>query len=90
MTKKPLCPPEHGLPAYPAGDEDASEPPEPVPYDVGLPERSPIRPSEAAEYIAQMTAELAFIARGARLDLLAYLLEMARTEALSKGDGLSG
>ena len=37
--------------------------------------------ADAADYIAQMTAELARIARTARLDTLAYFLEMARIEA---------
>jgi len=40
-----------------------------------------MRPADAAEYIAQMTAELARIARTARLESLAYFLEMARIEA---------
>jgi hypothetical protein len=38
-------------------------------------------PADAADYIAQMTAELARIARTAKLDPLAYFLEMARIEA---------
>lgn len=38
-------------------------------------------PSEdAARYIAEMTGELAEMARTSRLDLLAYLLEMAQAE----------
>jgi hypothetical protein len=36
---------------------------------------------ESAQYIAQMSAELASIARASSLDLLAYFLEMARVEA---------
>ncbi len=35
----------------------------------------------AADYIAQMTAELAEIAAAARLDLLSYFLKMAQMEA---------
>lgn len=46
-------------------------------------EMPPISASEAADYIAQLTAELAFVARKSKLDLLAYLLEMARSEALA-------
>jgi len=39
-------------------------------------------PAEAAaEYIGQMTAELASMAKTARLDMLHYLLSMARLEA---------
>lgn len=37
--------------------------------------------AEAAQYIAEFTAELAYLARRTRLDLLAYLLDMARLEA---------
>ncbi len=36
---------------------------------------------DAAEYIAQMTAELMGIAATSKLDLLAYFLDMARMEA---------
>lgn len=41
-------------------------------------------PAETAQYIAQMMAELAVIARRARFDLLAYFLDMARTEAAAQ------
>ncbi len=37
---------------------------------------------ETAQYIADFTAELSYLARETRLDLLAYLLEMARLEAI--------
>lgn len=40
-------------------------------------------PEDVARYIGQLAAEMAALARGARLDLLAYLLEMARVEASS-------
>ncbi|MCB8820994.1 hypothetical protein [Microvirga rosea] len=36
---------------------------------------------ETAQYIAEFTAELSFLARRSNLDLLAYLLDMARLEA---------
>jgi hypothetical protein len=36
---------------------------------------------DTVTYIAGMTAELARLARASRLDILAYLLEMASTEA---------
>lgn len=39
-------------------------------------------PAEIAHYIAEFSAELSFLARQARLDLLAYLLDMARLEAV--------
>ena len=37
---------------------------------------------ETARYIAEFTAELSFLARKTKLDLLAYLLDMARLEAI--------
>jgi hypothetical protein len=64
---------QHGLrspgDAWPRGATQASEP------------ESTMRPADAADYIAQMTVELARIARTARLEPLAYFLEMARIEA---------
>lgn len=36
---------------------------------------------EAADYVAEMTADLAKIARRHHLDMLGYLLDMARLEA---------
>ncbi len=45
---------------------------------------------ESAQYIAQMSAELASIARKANLDLLAYFLDMARVEATSSVRKLEG
>lgn len=39
------------------------------------------RTEEAARYIGQMVGEMALIAREAKLELLAYFLEMARIEA---------
>jgi hypothetical protein len=44
---------------------------------------NPILALESAQYIAQMSAELAAMARSANLDLLAYFLDMARVEATS-------
>ncbi|MBZ6076867.1 hypothetical protein [Microvirga puerhi] len=38
--------------------------------------------AETAQYIAEFTAELSFLARRSNLDLLAYLLDMARLEAM--------
>lgn len=37
--------------------------------------------AETARYIAEFTAELSYLARQSHLDLLAYLLDMARLEA---------
>jgi hypothetical protein len=53
------------------GDEDAGE-------DALSPA---VSTEDAARYIADMVASLAVMARAARLDLLNYLLEMARVEA---------
>ncbi|MGO9132497.1 MAG: hypothetical protein ACLP8A_00395 [Methylovirgula sp.] len=39
------------------------------------------RPYNVAEYIAAISAELAAMAGGARLDMLTYFLNMARLEA---------
>lgn len=47
---------------------------------------SPPRPEEIAGYIAQLSGEMASLARGARLDLLAYFLEMARLEAAAHAE----
>jgi hypothetical protein len=49
-------------------------------------------PTEAARYIAEFTAELSVVARGAKLELLAYLLDMARLEAtrIQSGHGPEG
>ncbi|WP_460451613.1 hypothetical protein [Alsobacter sp. SYSU BS001988] len=41
----------------------------------------PAGTEDIARYIAQMTTEMALIARSANLDLLAYFLEMAKIEA---------
>jgi hypothetical protein len=41
----------------------------------------PISPGEVAHYIAEFSAELSLLARDAKLEFLAYLLEMVRMEA---------
>ncbi|MBJ6127623.1 hypothetical protein [Microvirga splendida] len=43
---------------------------------------SGMNPAETAQYVAEFSAELAYLARKANLDLLAYLLDMARLEAI--------
>ena len=42
--------------------------------------------AELAGYIAQMTGQMAAMARGEKLDLLAYFLDMARIEAASQAE----
>jgi hypothetical protein len=42
-------------------------------------------PSETADYVAQMSTELAGLARSAGLGLVAYLLEMSAEEARQHG-----
>ncbi len=41
----------------------------------------PLPRADVLHYITQMTAELSSLARSARLDILAYFLDMARVEA---------
>jgi hypothetical protein len=38
--------------------------------------------TETAQYISEFAAELSFLAREAKFDLLAYLLDMVRLEAV--------
>ncbi|MDP8920961.1 MAG: hypothetical protein M3O00_19180 [Pseudomonadota bacterium] len=45
-------------------------------------ERTGMSNAETAQYIAEFSAELAYLARESKLDLLAYLLDMARLEAI--------
>lgn len=47
---------------------------------VQTPDMSKLSPPEMARYIGGFTAELTIMARQAKLDLLAYLLEMAQNE----------
>ncbi|MDJ1157187.1 hypothetical protein QNA08_02900 [Chelatococcus sp. SYSU_G07232] len=42
---------------------------------------TPEHAAEVARYVEQLTTELAAMARSTRLDVLAYILEMARHEA---------
>jgi hypothetical protein len=41
-----------------------------------------ISAAETVQYIAEFTAELSFLARQSQLNLLAYLLDVARLEAI--------
>lgn len=45
---------------------------------------NPVERADIAAYIAQLSGELAGLARTSRFDLLAYFLEMARLEAMSQ------
>ncbi|MEZ0170476.1 hypothetical protein [Microvirga sp. TS319] len=70
MTKPPIS----GLPApLPQDDEFAG--------GISVAGRDAKGAAETARYIAEFTAELSYLARRERLDLLAYLLDMARLEA---------
>ena len=42
--------------------------------------------AELAGYVAQMTGQMAAMARGEKLDLLAYFLDMARIEAATQAE----
>ena len=46
------------------------------------PVRASSDPLETAKIVADFTLELSSLARASRLDLLAYLLDMARLEAI--------
>ncbi|MBA1157179.1 hypothetical protein [Microvirga mediterraneensis] len=46
------------------------------------PSQGSMSPQETAQYISEFSAELSFLARETKLDLLAYLLDMARLEAI--------
>jgi hypothetical protein len=45
------------------------------------------KPAEAARYIADLSGELAGLARAAGLEMLGYLLDIAQAEAMSKCPG---
>ena len=67
--------------ALPLAAEDS---PRPSPGSLSrthLSRPSPEAAAELARYISQMTAELAGMAGAARLEMLAYFLDMARNEA---------
>jgi hypothetical protein len=67
----------------PARSNKAKSPEErPANAAAAKPSISGASPLETAKYIAEFTAELSFLARQAKLDLLAYLLDMARLEAI--------
>jgi hypothetical protein len=47
-----------------------------------------IRPENAATYIADIVTELAGLARGSKLEILAYLLDIAQLEAANNAKRL--
>jgi hypothetical protein len=55
-----------------------------APDDQGTGGAPAFPPADAADYIAQMSGELAELARSANLELVAYLLAMARAEAAAE------
>jgi hypothetical protein len=50
----------------------------------------PVQPEGTAAYIADITTELAGLARRSRLEILAYLLEIAQLEAANASRRLRG
>ncbi len=50
--------------------------------EVALASRGSMSTQETAQYISEFSAELSSLARETKLDLLAYLLDMARLEAI--------
>lgn len=50
-------------------------------FEETSPGRARMTSSETARYISEFSAELSYLAREAKLDLLAYLLDMAQLEA---------
>lgn len=64
-------------------------PPPPV-TDAATLADDPAAVAEVAHYIAQLTGEMAAMARAAKLDLLGYFLEMARIEAASSLNRIEG
>jgi hypothetical protein len=76
---------------YDSGDPDESYP---LPGGSTPAPTSKIRKDDSAravaQYLADMTAQLESIARAANLELVAYLLAMARAEADMIGAGTTG
>jgi hypothetical protein len=58
-----------------------------VMQDAHISASAPLDPqiiADTADYIAKMSAELVSLAQSAKLELLAYFLDMARMEAISE------
>ncbi|EIM29551.1 hypothetical protein [Microvirga lotononidis] len=56
--------------------------PTPNQEETAPPNRASMSTRETAQYISEFSAELSYLARETKLDLLAYLLDMARLEAV--------
>ena len=67
----------HDDPGWPANCPSEPEPADPK----VMAAKATWKPDDAARYIADLTGDLATIARDAELDLLAYLLDVVRLEA---------
>ena len=53
---------------------------------VSFPRRTVPRPADVAAYIADLAEELAAMARGSRLSVLAHILDLAQLEAGSQSE----
>ncbi len=82
--------PRSGKIAPAAQGQQPEGPTRPSPSRLPEPEPDRTLTLESAQYIAQMSAELAAMARNVNLDLLAYFLDMARVEATSSMHKLEG
>ena len=60
----------------------SSQPEQHVAEDTAVVTKSNMSAAETAQYVAEFSAELSYLAREAKLDLLVYLLDMARLEAI--------
>ena len=67
--------PRHFLKA-PSSQEQQMTERKAAPHEAGMSAK------ETAQYISEFSAELSYLAREVKLDLLAYLLDMARLEAI--------
>ena len=57
--------------------------------EITTPSVNEYQAEQVALYVSQMVGEMAAMARSARLDLLAYFLEMARIEATARSGKIS-
>lgn len=80
MSKDPRRPPS--APVRPPGPSGVSQ------GTSAGPDREPVSPEEVARYIAQFSAELSSLAKDVDFSLLAYLLDMARLEAMQIAQAL--
>jgi hypothetical protein len=80
-----LCAWSRAMTTHPRPADAAPDRESPDVLDRGEPPRAGDR--DVASYIADLTAQLAVMARGSRHDFLAYLLEVARLEAATIAGG---